>query len=147
MPTLTTTELRDEDHEPVAAGQVAGCIRIDHGDPETPESLRLDEANATVELLLVLADGLAQQLARGQVLTPNTAARAVYARRVLASAVPDTSGVAAASLRLVGAGDGSVMAYCSDCRSCLSPRAGDLAKVHELWSEHLATAHRVTIGG
>lgn len=42
------------------------------------------------------------------------------------------------ALRLHGAGDGSVMAYCGTCRNPLPslPRPATLAAVHEAWTQH-----------
>ena len=47
-------------------------------------------------------------------------------------------------LRLHGAGDGSVMAYCGLCREPLPslPRPATLAAVEERWREHLAEMPR-----
>jgi hypothetical protein len=49
-----------------------------------------------------------------------------------------------AVLRLHGAGDGSVMAYCGVCRQPLSilPRPATLEAVEECWGDHLAEVAR-----
>lgn len=49
-----------------------------------------------------------------------------------------------ALLRLHGAGDGSVMAYCGLCREPLPvlPRPATLAAVEERWDAHLAEMPR-----
>lgn len=48
------------------------------------------------------------------------------------------------NLRLHGAGDGSVMAYCGDCREPLPhlPRPATLAAVRDAWEAHLAEVPR-----
>jgi hypothetical protein len=45
------------------------------------------------------------------------------------------------TLRLHGAGDGSVMAYCGICQEPLPilPRPATLAAVERRWTEHLST--------
>lgn len=48
--------------------------------------------------------------------------------------------------RVIGAGDGSVMVYCSACRSCLHPRCATLNAVLGVWEEHATSdAHMVEL--
>lgn len=48
-----------------------------------------------------------------------------------------------ALLRLHGAGDGSVMAYCGECREPLPPlpRPATLAAAQEAWDAHCIAVH------
>lgn len=52
-----------------------------------------------------------------------------------------------ADCKLVGAGDGSVLVYCTPCRRCLHPNAVTLNAVLGLWEEHAADAHEVPSPG
>lgn len=48
-----------------------------------------------------------------------------------------------ADCKLVGAGDGSVLVYCTPCRRCLHPNAVTLNAVLGLWEEHTTDDHEV----
>lgn len=48
-----------------------------------------------------------------------------------------------ADCKLVGAGDGSVLVYCTPCRRCLHPNAVTLNAVLGLWEEHTTDDHQV----
>lgn len=84
MPALTNVDLRlAETDEPYAdAWQARGHLTIRHGDPESPTAVTIDEPTSLVELAVVLADALAESLAR-QEISENTRARLDYAARIL----------------------------------------------------------------
>lgn len=48
-----------------------------------------------------------------------------------------------ADCKLIGAGDGSVMVYCTPCRSCLCPRVATLNAALGFWEEHQEDAHEL----
>lgn len=56
---------------------------------------------------------------------------------------PRPAPVTPASAKLIGAGDGSVMLYCGDCRECLAPNVRTLDVAVETLAEHVAAVHRV----